>query len=78
MVVYGGSPSHIIPAVDENPSHQDQRALLSQLGRTDVIVDLARWAAVVNGFDEGFGGVACMICSIHTFSWDRWDSICLA
>ena len=38
--------------VDEN-RHQDQRALLSQLGRTDVIVDLARWAGV-NGSDEGF------------------------
>ena len=38
--------------VDEN-RHQDQRALLSQLGRTDVIVDLARWAGV-NGSHEGF------------------------
>jgi hypothetical protein len=51
---HGGSPSHILSShgVDQN-RHQDQRALLSQLGRTDVIVDLARWAGV-NGSDEGF------------------------
>ena len=51
---HGASPSHILSSlgVDQN-CHQDQRALLSQLGRTDVIVDLARWAGV-NGSDEGF------------------------